>query len=494
MNLRFLLKKKKSAYFIAALLLTASSIVSCGLGERGGAEETSAFASSGGQTEPSSDKAESVLIHTGDPDNPVWAEAYLRSLPEKDFGGATFFISSADVVLLDKNENAYLSDVIYARNRATEEKYNVSIALGKADSASMIEEITNANLAGMNYANVCCIPMGDVGAFVAGGHLMNLRSLSAFDPSAEYFNSTSVNALSAGYKTYGIAGEASPAALDASAVFFNKDLLRAIGGAEAEQSLFDSAEKGTFTWDALYKYAAMASGYEGAASCASLGGSTAEAIHTSIGGKITNSGALKTPTVAFTADDLAGTITHMRTIKELSASAGIPDDPAAASDAFTDGNVLFTFGSLRKIQSLSSEKFAIGVLPMPKASADGEIRSLVGRDALVMTVPQGSGDVEMASLVMSALNASSYGYVTEKYVDYLHLTVLSDSRSADMLELIAKSATYDLSTAFGEAHPDISAGTVELIRKVSEYLDYSGYDSLVSAAEYDMAVSFPCSN
>ena len=445
--------------FLAAVLLMIT-LASCS--DSGRTDNTQSNSPDGSETDAGnaeSEPHESVYIHSGDPDNPVWAEAYLRSLPERNFDGATFFIAVADSTLFDPDGAVYLSDTIAARNRAVEEKYNISIAMEKTTADAMREELANAEMSGLNYANVCCIPMNTVGDFVLEDRLMNLRSLPALDMNAPYFNSSSVTALSAGYKTYGIAGEAMTAVTDASAVFLNKKLLESLGG----DDIFDLAEGGGLTWDALYGYAALAAGLEGVVPSASMGGSTAEAVLTSVGGQIVSSGALKVPTVGFTPELLEMAASYLRPMINSAAAAGISD---SVGSAFSGGKVLFTVGKLRDVTSLATGSLEFGVLPMPKASAESEYRSFVGGDALVMTVPKGNTDAEMVSLILSAINAASYGYVTEKYVDYLHVTVLSDSRSADMLEIIADSLVYDFSVAFSAHHPNIAAGTTELIRNV----------------------------
>lgn len=477
-------QKYKILSLLLAVFTVASALSSCS----GGKSDETSVATVGDETAGAGEEThENVYIHSANPDNPIWAEAYLRSLPERDFNGATFFLAVEDSTLFDPDGAVYLSDTVTARNRAVEEKYNITIAMEKVSADTMREELANSELSGLNFANICCIPMSKVSDFVLEDRLMNLRSLPALDMDAPYFYSSSVEALSAGYKTYGIAGHATPSLSDASAVFFNKNLLDSVGGGD----IFDLAESGAFTWDSFYEYASLASSLEGVVPAASMGGSTAEAVLTSLGGNIVASGVLTVPSVGFTPEALEKASSYMRSMVKNGEEAGISND---VGSSFSGGGVLFTVGSLRDISSLSSPSLSFGVLPMPKAAAEDSYRSLVDGGALIMTVPKGNTDAEMVSLVLSALNAASYGYLAEKYVDYLLVTELSNSRSADMLDIIAGSLVYDFSSAFSASHPDMAAGTTGLIRSVTERGDYAGYDSLVYSANHDMAVSFPLSN
>ena len=131
---------------------------------------------------------------------------------------------------------------------------------------------------------------------------------------------------------------------------------------------------------------------------------------------------------------------------------------------------------------------------MPKINEESEYRSLVSGDTLIFTVASWTTKSELVSLALSGLCAVSFGYINEKYADYLMITKLNDSKSADILDLISKTAIYDLSSAFGSIYPDILAGSVELLRRVTEENDFTGYDTAILAAEIEMERQFPNSN
>lgn len=384
---------------------------------------------------------EKVYRYTGNPDYPIMAKAYLNALPAHDFNGSTFFITSPDVSYLDPDEIHYLSKDIAERNKAVEEKYNIRIETSRANSDFMLDDAIHAAKADMYYTNLMCIPLGDVGLFEVEGVLMNLRSIPYLDTTMPYFNQSSVTALSAGNKLYGIAGEATPVT-DLPCVIYNKLLAEEY----ALPDLYSLALSGGFTWDKLLEYSALADASAGIAGAAVSGGVTYDYIFKSLGENYVYSDEMLVPTCGLTDTSLDWTATYARYMTENAAAVGITKENAVSS--FAEGKVLFTIGTIGTLDDYRNTEVLVGMLPMPKENAESPYRSMVNKDALVMCVPEGTTNSEMSSLVISALNASSYGHITESIVNYFHATTLPDNRSASVLEIISHSAMYDLSTAF----------------------------------------------
>ncbi len=430
--------------------------------------------------------ASTEFRHTGDPDLPVMASAYLKALPNRDFDGATFLITSPDTALYDPDGLNYLSDTVSARNRMVEDKYNITVSAVTAEAESMLDDAKAAALAGMYYSDVMSIPLGLVSSFASAGVLTNLRSLPALDLSKPYFNASSVSAMSAGYAVYGAAGEATPASQDLTAVFFNRDLMASL----TDTSPYDEAANGSFTWDRFFEYAALCNTADGSIGAVSAGDTSNDAIYVSAGGSYVASHAGSTPTVAVTHESLTAPINISARIRESESTAGVTAETAAG--VFAAGGALLTVGSIRDIDSYRSADVNIGVLPMPKADADSPIRSAVGASAQVMTVTAGATGGEFVGLVMSGLCAASYGYVTEKYVDYLHVTVLPDNRSADMLDIISKSAVYDFAAVFGDISEAVKDGTVGIVRKAMDSGSDEQLDAFVYEAQTALNNAYPC--
>ena len=471
------------AYILCLLILTScsSGVATESTGEATSPADTVA-------TEGETEKVpETVVLHSGNPDNKVWAEAYLKALPNKSYHGASFIITSPDTSMYDPSEISYLSDAVAKRNAAVEEKFGVTISYAKSDLPTMLEDAKKNAAAEMFYSHIMSIPLESTGTFVAEGLLMNLRSLPLLNTTMPYFNQSSVSALSAGNKTFGIAGEATPASRELPAVFFNKNIASSLNLGD----LYALALEGGLTWDKFHELSNTAAAAEGIVGAVVESGATCDYIFTSVGEKFVSSGEKTSPTVGFANYSMDIAATHYRTIRDSAAGAGISQE--ASADAFKNGNVLFTIGKVSDLDRFSSSAVSLGLLPMPKTSAEGEYLSLAGGNAPIFTVTEGVTDSEMVSLVLSGLCASSYGVFTENYVNYLHASLLPDSRSADVLELITKSAVYDLGVAFGGVSPELCAGTFELVRESIQTGNFKYFNTATNKANRYLSSAFPIS-
>lgn len=474
---------------VLSLILAMLLLSSCTLERYSSdpAENTSAenVTDSGGEPseKPQKPEDEKIYRYSGNPDYPILASAYLKSLPDRDFNGATFFITSPDTSFIDPEDIHFVSETVAKRNKAVEEKYNIKINTTRADSNFMLDDAKQAALAGMYYTNVMCLPFGDVGVFEAEGLLMNFRSVPLMDTSAPYFNQSSANALSAGNKAFGIAGEATPET-DLPCIVFNK----AIAEKASLPDLYSLALDGGFTWDKLLEYSAAVDAVEGIAGASISGGETFDHIFKSLGESYIFSSDMKVPSCGVANYSMNWAATYARFMLNTASAAGITKDSSVGS--FADGKVLFTVGNVSDLDEYRNPDVLVGILPMPKASADAPYRSAVSKNALVMTIPDKSTNSEMSSLVISALNASSYGYMTEEKASYLHATTLPDNRSADVLELISRSAVYDLSTAFESTIPEIR-NLKTVIREVIEVGDFTQFDKAVEDMNSALKLKFP---
>ena len=486
---RFYMRNTKIA-LAACLLILAMLLASCGVTVTQ-PTETGDDTDTGDESyteapAPTEKEDETVYRYAGNPDYPVLADAYLADLPGMDFGGKTFIITSPDTTLLDPDAVRYVSVTVKRRNDAVEEKYNINIETAESDAATMIEEAKKARLAGMYYTDIMCLPVSEVCVFDAESLLMNLRSLPHLDLAKPYFNQSSVSAMSVGYRILGVAGESTPTA-DLSCVVFNRGAL----GISVTNELYSIAESGALTWDKMFEYARLADSMEGVVPSVLDGGESLDYVFTSLGGKYVASSAGSVPSVATVQNSFDWAATYARVMLNSTASAGIPRENAVK--AFSEGGALFTVGNVGSLDDYRTSSVRVGMLPMPKHSAEEPYRSLAGADSLVMTVPSGTTNSDMISLVLSAVNAASYGYVTEQNASYLHATTLPDNRSADMLEIIARGAVYDFTTAFEKTVPSATEFKTT-VREIIDTGSFAGYEAAVTKLNRDLAALYPLSN
>ena len=442
---------------------------------------------------PETDGRAPVTIHSYDPDNEIRSKAYFDSVGKDNFSGLDLFITGPSVSRMDPDGATYMSKELRDRKTAVEKKLNVKVNLTSADPATMLDEATAAIASGMYYTDVMLLPIGEVGTFAASGTLMNLRSVPALDLAAPYFDAGSVAALSAGYETYGLASDACPALTELPALYYNKELVADYKG----KSIRSVALDGGLTWDVFWEVlaAAKANLDEGqySVSAGSMKSRLPETVHVANGGTIVSSGELKTPAVEFSPKSLKWSVFFGNGM--LTDERALFTKAKTAAAAFSEGKTAFIFETVGGAVSLYGGGAEWGILPMPKPSADSPYRSLASPDASVFTVIRGTENSYEIGKMLSALSAWSYGVVPERYVDEVLMTMMSGNDSGDVLDVISKSAVYDLSTAFGPASEALADGTYGFIRRACESGDPgTDYDAYVYEANLAMERLFTTSH
>ena len=105
------------------------------------------------------------------------------------------------------------------------------------------------------------------------------------------------------------------------------------------------------------------------------------------------------------------------------------------------------------------------MLPLPKGSeASEEYKTLVSNKTGAFAIPKGHTNPEIPAVILSGLNAASYGYMNDSYVEYHMMNVMRDNDSVNMLDLILDTASFDFAIAFGNAYPAIAEATYKRVR------------------------------
>jgi len=477
--------KKRTVKFLALLTVSAIFLSSCSNKVPSVSEPAESTTAAEETTVPVTEKVpETIIIHGGDPDNKVYAEAYLKALPDKDFNGASFIITAPDTSLFDPSEIRYLSKAVSERNIAVEEKFKVTVSNAKSDIGKMLEDSKKNAAAEMFYSHVMAIPMKNTPDFSVYDLLMNLRSMPLLDLDRPYFNSSSIDALSLGHSTYGLSGEALPLSSGLSVLFFNKNIAEAAGIGD----LYATALNGELTWDKVNEFYASASA-AGFIPAVTDGGEDIDAVYVSVGEKYVSSGESKIPAVSIANFSMNVAATQYRTIVNGADAAGVTKEDSL--NVFREGRVLFTVAKIGELDSLNGSAVKLGMLPMPKANADSTYRHLADGSSEVFTVSAGVTDSAMVSLVLTGLCAASYGVIREEFADYLHASTLPDSRSADVYELITENVYFDLAMAYAPHYPEIDGGTVSLVRQIVSTGDFSSFDTSIDTANKFFSTNYP---
>ena len=402
------------------------------------------------------EKGEPVRIHQYDPDNVLMAEAYLEAAPGADLDGMDVFLTGPMTSLLSPDGAKYISKEISERNRAVEKKLNVKLDFSAVDADTMFDDAAAAIAAGMYYTDVMLLPVGSVGKFYSGGELSNLNSLPFLDLSRPYFDQGSVAALTAGGFTLGFSADACPTLSYLPALYYNRAAL-------TDGSLEEAARSGSLTWDLVLAAAEegkAALGEDAAAFGAGFKLALPETVYASFGGAVTST-AGEYPTVAISEDILA----RSSSISKAVSGAFIKGDKSGK--AFKEGAAVFMIDYVGKAKYRHAEGVDWAILPLPTEKEGDVTRSLVSSDCPVFTVIAGTETGEETALVLTALCAASYGVVPEHYVDEVLVTSMRSNEAADMLDIIRKTAVFDLAVAVSGESDEILDGTLGAVRSAA---------------------------
>ncbi len=423
----------------------------------------------------------------------AYAEAYLARIAAErnDFEGATVFLASPrDSLLLPGDEaNAY-NAALAARNQSVEETLHVRLAVSAVEEAAFADMVHQSVQADEYFSHLLLIPQKQIGVFAANASLMNLRSVPFLDLSLPYFDADSIPAATAGSVVYAAAGPASFEETTLSAVYFNRGMLEAGGLDLPYRLVYD----GKWTWDAFFAYTAAVSSLDAdgetpASFSSQYAASNLPAtVFFSEGGRFVRSERGAAPVLAYSVE---GDAERAALLARLFADPARHRDAESGVSVFHTGRSLFLLDRLYLMSWMPNSVQRWGILPFPKAAEEQpSYRSLASDDALFFAVQRNSVEAETASAVLRALNAASYGVLSEAYVDTAMNTLLRDNDSANMLELIAFSRTYDFAYSFGPSLRELAFATYAGFAELAGGTPLSSFVYRIASANNALAVRY----
>ena len=460
-----ILKRFLALFCAAAVLL---SLDSCGFivvndissrGTQSGANEE------GGEGDETAKPSTGYVKYTNRTDAKAAADAYLDSLPARDYDGAVFFtVTPTKAYFAPDDTETVLSRLVVQRNAEVSEKLNITMLTDEIAADSLLKQLDNAIASGSFLTDLLLIPFGQVGIFKATNTLLNMRSAPFFDLNQPFFYEESSESTSGGYATYAVAADATVSPSDFSAVYFNRTVLEIAGVEPAD--LYRSVTEGKWTWDRFLTAieAVNATGGVNSVSAESLSERVPDLVFYSCGNEFILTGTRKVPVIGYTARTAKGA---MDILEKLYAdeNARLREYPEAVN-GFAEGASAFHLEYLYAMSWLTNSAADWGILPLPKENETAErYRTLMPPEAQVFAIPKNHTNAEIPAIVLSALCAASDGYIYDAFVDYNMLNVLRDNDSVNMLDLILDTPAFDFAVAFGGAFPAVANATYKLVRK-----------------------------
>lgn len=458
----------------------------------GASSETSAA-----ETEPYTAKEYTKYVKK---DNYTLSRQYLAELPERDYGGEVFFITTPTKDYIDPDDTgSVVNRLVAERNEDVAEQFGVTIITSVADASTMLSELAQAVASDSYYTDLLMVPVYMVGQFRSADTLINMRTLPFFDIEQPYFNQESSDMTSGGYSTYGVAGEACIAPSAYSAMYMNKTVLTEAG--IDPYAIYEDVVAGTWTWDDVIGYTDAVKTLNGerianglpeyyTMTAQNTADRLSDLVFKSAGNDYVKTGKRSIPVIGYTAKSVQNTMDVLASI--YNDRNAILDSSAGAINCFSGGESAFLVEYLYVMSWMTNSKADWGVLPLPKGSEDDEYRTLISNTETVFAVPKNHTNGEVPAIILSALNAASYGYIYDEYVDHHMMDVLRDNDSVNMLEMILDTASFDFALAFGNAYPTVAAATYRLIRDCAATNNLEDYFSdRRTTAQQTMKEYFP---
>ncbi len=408
------------------------------------------------------DTATNKAETTSTPDPSAEARKRLEPLPDRDLSDTTVIIATVDNTTICPIETE--SPVIRARadsKRAVEEKYNTTVIASLTDSAAMLTAAREAYNTDMYYADILAIPQSMLGAFYAEGILANLYSLPHVDFDAPYYDGDINSAAIAGSGLYAVSGAANFNADYLNCVYFNRSIVEQFVG----EDLYALVNEGTWTWD---KFAECAKAVESVDGIKGHGSTMSledyiDTAASSQGLSYTNNTAGVVPTVNYL-DNAA--FTPAKTVIDKLYALIYTDKSFAKSSGselrefFLDDTLMFMTDRLSVMEEIANSSVNWGILPLPKYDeSQAEYLAPLSDEAPVFCVLKNTASYEVSGLILEALNAASYEYVTDAYINERIDYILRDNGSIYMLETICGSAYSDFPHMYASGFANLENAT-----------------------------------
>lgn len=485
--------KKLTAALLAALLLASSFTACSDMGAGDAAEEPSVTASTaeGGET---AEETEAETTRADIPDN----------LPDKNYEGRTFTLLTrdgyGDKFQPEELTGEGVNDAIHERNTKISERFNIEMTyVSKAcewgtQSTQWNNELYNSVMAGDGAYDLVAGYASTIPEVVTKNILLNWKDIPNIDLSQPWWSERAADALTINNRLYLLTGDYSISLWDNMfGVLFNKQV------AENFQidNMYDVVRSGQWTLDYLQT---VASGV----SMDADGSGTWDAndVYGLVSNWSTSIDTFQTAcdmaVVSHTTDgSLEVTLNSERAMSIVEKVVALYNDTHGAY-SFSEGGDLTTYNNMfsenralyyaiffDNITALRDMEADFGVLPYPKLDESQTEYSSTSRDNFdLFVVTIDVKDTEFTGIITEALCAESYRSVVPEYYDVVLKTKTSrDEESAEMIDLIRDTLTFDIGYLCSTSLDGIGHLFVNLVRNNSTDLASSYASKEKSAAK-----------
>jgi len=398
-------------------------------------------------------------------------------IPEGDFGGSTLkvFLWEESLLPVTEEDGDTINDAIYRRNSLVEETYNIdfdfTVQKGGADFATWISTLNSSILAGDNAVHLSGGYGHRLASATLDGGWTNLLEVDELDFDAEWWPSNIQEAANLGGAMYMATGNVEPEFYGENfAVFFNKQMALDYSVGD----LYALVKDGKWTLDKLIEYAELVSedidGDSQMTEADKYGFATErtmgiDSFLTSCDVKITEHDENGVPRLLVLTDKYS--TLHSIVNGFVRENKSVFYDIATKGDSrnmFSEGRVLFFSGKMEDALKLRAMDADFGIIPYPKYDEKQESYhtfNAIG-NATNYIIPV-TADASMVGTVLEALAYFGWRDVMPEYYEVaLKTKSARDNESAEMLDIIFSSVTYDFTNIYAGAFDQQSSPSLLL--------------------------------
>jgi hypothetical protein len=445
-------------------------------------------------------------------------DEFKMTTPVRDLGGKEIRVLNWD---FNSSIVEHSGEILYAEENPSsvddakkwvvdqvEELYNVDIvgdSISQADGTTIQEIIKNQVMAGdpdTDY-HVAFNKLAATATLVGEGYIQDLNSISTIDLSKSWWDKNAVEDPSIGGKVYFTCGDINTYDdLGTWCVLFNKNMKEQY---LKDTDLYALAREGKWTYDKFYEcctadkitHDSNGDGALDEKDTWAFGTETYNVfIHViSAGEKIAKKDDDDLPylTLSVETEKTYSILTKVldfyndanTVLVANNYATKFPENPwgETVHKAFVEGRELFYMCGLIHVSSFRKMEDEFGILPVPKWSAkqDRYYHSVSIDNSTVMSIPSNiSGqDLEDVGLILSAIGElSEYKLMPAFYDVQLKYRDSRDDESAEMLDIIFDSRTFDLGATYNESLNGILWTYMSLDKNI-----VNRFDSVLPAAE-----------
>ncbi len=351
-----------------------------------------------------------------------------------------------------------LSDAIYERNTTVASDFDVTFTYYTNTVEKINSDLRMQVSGGLDEFDLYESHLTSFSSCVQNGYCYNMANVDTLDLTAEWWDQACVQNLSINGKSYMITGDIDPKTmLTSSCIVVNKKLLQNQKMSESE--LYELAENGDWTLDALYQYTKGLTldlngddtidfkndryGFVGWSLDASF------SLFYGAGGRFV--------TVTDGAPELSYTVENLTNIYEkiynvvVTQQGYYATDPSESSEpynVFIAGRALFCDANLRKLDSMGITEMAdpYGILPAPKYdAAQPEYLGFINGSVPMVMIASNNKDIDFVGNILDAMAAFNYDKVTPILFEVsTKLQTAQDPESSAMVDYIIRNHIYDL--------------------------------------------------